>query len=69
MFQSSCFVGETRRRYSGKLVAMGYSAKKLKPMKKVAVLTRSHMGTTAVKRVRADRRMRTRVVRCGTRHS
>jgi hypothetical protein len=38
-------------------------------MKRVAVFTRSHMGTTAVKRVSAERRMRTRVVRCGTRHS
>lgn len=69
MFQSSCLVGETSRRYSGKLVAMGYSAKKVKPMERVRVFTRSHMGTVAVKRVRAERRMRTRVVRWGTRHS
>lgn len=69
MFQSSCLVGETSRRYSGKLVAMGYSVKKVKPMERVRVFTRSHMGTVAVKRVKKERRMRTRVVRWGTRHS
>ena len=69
MFHNVSFRGETRRRYSGKLVARGKRPKNTKPAPNVRDLTMICKGMSAVARTLTISRESVTIVWLGTSHS
>ena len=69
MFQKMRFAGDASRRYSGKLLAIGKSAKKVKPALNVPSLTNNHTGVREVAMTPTTKTASVAYVRLGFRHS
>lgn len=69
IFHNKRLEGDTRSRYSGKLVAMGKRPKKAMPALNVADFTSNQIGITEVTRIVTPRTPSKAFVRVGLRHS